>query len=234
MLKVSNLFGFYGKSQILDGVSLNVREGEFVGLLGRNGAGKTTTLRSLVGLVDVRAETLLFDQRKLQGMTPESISRAGLVLVPDYRGALAGLTVEENLTIAARRNSPFGLNDAYRLFPRLKQRRENSGAALSGGEQQMLAIARGLLCAPRLMLLDEPTQGLAPIIVDEIVDALKSIRDSGTGLSVLVVDQNLDICLTLASRHYILEQGRVVHEASSSELAGAADIQQRFLGVDAE
>lgn len=234
MLKVSNLFGFYGKSQILDGVSLNVREGEFVGLLGRNGAGKTTTLRSLVGLVDVRAETLLFDQRNLRGMTPESISRAGLVLVPDYRGALAGLTVEENLTIAARRNSPFGLNDAYRLFPRLKQRRENSGAALSGGEQQMLAIARGLLCAPRLMLLDEPTQGLAPIIVDEIVDALKSIRDSGTGLSVLVVDQNLDICLTLASRHYILEQGRVVHEASSPELAGAADIQQRFLGVDAE
>lgn len=234
MLKVSNLFGFYGKSQILDGVSLNVREGEFVGLLGRNGAGKTTTLRSLVGLVDVRAETLLFDQHNLRGMTPESISRAGLVLVPDYRGALAGLTVEENLTIAARRNSPFGLNDAYRLFPRLKQRRENSGAALSGGEQQMLAIARGLLCAPRLMLLDEPTQGLAPIIVDEIVDALKSIRDSGTGLSVLVVDQNLDICLTLASRHYILEQGRVVHEASSPELAGAADIQQRFLGVDAE
>lgn len=234
MLKVSNLFGFYGKSQILDGVSLNVREGEFVGLLGRNGAGKTTTLRSLVGLVDVRAETLLFDQRNLRGMTPESISRAGLVLVPDYRGALAGLTVEENLTIAARRNSPFGLNDAYRLFPRLKQRKENSGAALSGGEQQMLAIARGLLCAPRLMLLDEPTQGLAPIIVDEIVDALKSIRDSGTGLSVLVVDQNLDICLTLASRHYILEQGRVVHEASSPELAGAADIQQRFLGVDAE
>lgn len=234
MLKVSNLLSFYGKSQILDGVSLNVLEGEFVGLLGRNGAGKTTTLRSLVGLVDVRADMLLFDQRNLEGMTTENISRAGLVLVPDYRGALAGLTVEENLTIAARRSSPFGLSDAYRLFPRLKQRRENSGAALSGGEQQMLAIARGLLCAPRLMLLDEPTQGLAPIIVDEIVDALKSIRDSGTGLSVLVVDQNLDICLTLASRHYILEQGRVVHEASSPELAGAADIQQRFLGVDAE
>lgn len=234
MLKVSNLFAFYGKSRILDDISLNVREGEFVGLLGRNGAGKTTTLRSLVGLVDVRADTFLFDQRNLQGMMPESISRAGLVLVPDYRGALAGLTVEENLTIAARRNSPFGLNDAYRLFPRLKQRRGNSGAALSGGEQQMLAIARGLMCAPRLMLLDEPTQGLAPIIVDEIVDALKLIRNSGTGLSVLVVDQNLDICLALASRHYILEQGRVVHEASSFELGRATDIQQRFLGVDAE
>ncbi|MCA6112671.1 ATP-binding cassette domain-containing protein [Bradyrhizobium cenepequi] len=119
------------------------------------------------------------------------------------------------------------------MFPRLRQRRSNSGAALSGGEQQMLAIARGLMCDPKLLLLDELTQGLAPVIIDEIVDALKLIRDRGTGMSILIVDQNMDVCLSLASRHYILEQGRIVHQASSAELAGDAIAQQRFLGVDA-
>lgn len=204
-----------------------------VGLLGRNGAGKTTVLRSLAGLVSIQANCIEFNNRNMLGLPPNRISAGGLVLVPDYRGILGGLTVEENLTIAARKSSPFALADSYRLFPRLKQRKGNSGAALSGGEQQMLAIARGLMCDPKLLLLDEPTQGLAPIIVDEIVDALKIIRDRGTGLSILVVDQNLDVCLSLASRHYILELGQIVYHASSDELAGAKDVQQRFLGVDA-
>ncbi len=233
MLDVATLEAFYGKSRILDGISLNVGEGEIVGLLGRNGAGKTTTLRALVGLVNVQAARLEFNKRNIRGQTPDRISAGGLVLVPDYRGILAGLTVEENLAIAARKKSPFGLEDSYRLFPRLKERRHNSGAALSGGEQQMLAIARGLMCDPDLLLLDEPTQGLAPIVVDEIVDALKLIRDRGTRLSVLVVDQNLDVCLTLASRHYILEQGQIVYSGSSKELGESSEVQQRYLGVDA-
>jgi len=233
MLDVEALDAFYGKSHVLEQVTLTVGTGEMVGLLGRNGAGKTTALRAFAGLVTVRAARLVFDGGAILGRPTDRISRAGLVLVPDYRGVLAGLTVEENLQIAARKKSPFGLEDAYRLFPRLKQRRANSGAALSGGEQQMLAIARGLMCHPKLLMLDEPTEGLAPIIVDEIVDALKLVRDRGTGLSVLIVDQNLDVCLAIAGRHYILEQGRIVHAATSAELAKAVDIQQRFLGVDA-
>ncbi|MFT4119441.1 ABC transporter ATP-binding protein [Bradyrhizobium sp.] len=233
MLDVEALDAYYGKSHVLEAVSLSVGGGEIVGLLGRNGAGKTTALRSLAGLVQTRAARLAFDGADIRGLAPDRISRAGLVLVPDYRGVLAGLTVEENLRIAARARSPFGLDEAYQMFPRLEQRRANSGAALSGGEQQMLAIARGLMCDPKLLMLDEPTEGLAPIIVDEIVDALKLIRDRGTGLSVLIVDQNLDVCLAIASRHYILEQGRIVHAATSSELSVATEIQQRFLGVDA-
>jgi branched-chain amino acid transport system ATP-binding protein len=233
MLDVGHLHAYYGKSEILNDISFRVDDGEMVGLLGRNGAGKTTTLRSLVGLVQKRCAFLSFDDRDVRALKVNELSQLGLVLVPDYRGVLGGLTVEENLLIAARKKSPFGLADAYRLFPRLKQRRNNSGAALSGGEQQMLAVARGLMCGPRLLLLDEPTQGLAPVIVDEIVDALKSIRDRGTGLSILIVDQNLDVCLTIARRHYIMVQGRILHEGSSSEIAAASDIQQRLLGVDA-
>lgn len=233
MLNVTNLDAYYGKSQVLLGVSLDVGPGEMVGLLGRNGAGKTTLLRSLVGLVEKRATTLLFNSLDVRDWAVNRLSQSGLVLVPDYRGVIGGLTVEENLLIAARKNSPFGLPDAYRLFPRLLQRKNNSGAALSGGEQQMLAIVRGLMCGPQLLLLDEPTEGLAPVIIDEIVDALQKIRDSATSLSILIVDQNLDVCLRLASRHYIMEQGRIVYEGSSSSIASAPDVQQRFLGVDA-
>lgn len=234
MLQVEKLEAFYGKSRVLDGISLAIQAGEMVGLLGRNGASKTTALRSLLGLVESRADRLMFKEKSILGLATNLIAAAGLVLVPDYRGILAGLTVEENLAIAARKRSPFGIADSYRLFPRLKERRNNSGAALSGGEQQMLAIARGLMCNPGLLLLDEPTQGLAPIIIDEIVDALKLIRDRGTGMSILIVDQNLDVCLALASRHYILEQGQIVHQASSEALAADVAVQQRFLGVDAD
>lgn len=233
MLEVAELCAFYGKSQIVDGISFHVGHGETVGLLGRNGAGKTTTLRSLIGLVQRRCTTMMFDSHDVRDWEAHRLSRLGVVLVPDYRGVLAGLTVEENLLIAERRSSPFGLSDAYGLFPRLRQRKGNAGSALSGGEQQMLAIARGLMCGPRLLLLDEPTQGLAPVIVDEIVDALRSIRDQGTGLSILIVDQNLDVCLTLAERQYIMEQGRIVYEGTSLQVANAPDIQQRFLGVNA-
>lgn len=232
MLEIAELYAFYGKSQIVDGISFRVGHGETVGLLGRNGAGKTTTLRSLIGLVQRRCATMMFDRRDVRGWEAHRLSRLGLVLVPDYRGVLGGLTVEENLLIAERRSSPFGLSDAYSLFPRLRQRKGIAGSALSGGEQQMLAIARGLMCGPRLLLLDEPTQGLAPVIVDEIIDALRSIRDQGTGLSILIVDQNLDVCLALAERQYIMEQGRIVYEGNSSQIASAPDIQQRFLGVD--
>ncbi|HEY0219111.1 MAG TPA: ABC transporter ATP-binding protein [Afipia sp.] len=233
MLQAKNLNAFYGKSQILSDVSLRIEAGETVGLLGRNGAGKTTLLRALAGLVEARSSAISLGGMNVQGWSTDRLSRAGLVLVPDYRGIIGVLTVEGNLLLAARRRSSFGLTDAYSLFPRLKERRNSSGTALSGGEQQMLAIARGLMCGPGVLLLDEPTEGLAPIILDEIVEALAKISRGSSKMAVLIVDQNVDVCLRVASRHYILELGKIVHEATSSEMALSPALQQRYLGVDA-
>ncbi|MFT4116058.1 ABC transporter ATP-binding protein [Bradyrhizobium sp.] len=232
MLTVRHLDAHYGKSRALSDISLDLAEGEIVGLLGRNGAGKTTLLRSLVGLVQRQVGSLTLDGVDISGWSVDRLSRAGIVLVPDYRGVIGALTVEQNLQIAERRGSSFSLHDAYVLFPRLKQRRASSGAALSGGEQQMLAIARGMMCGPRVLLLDEPTEGLAPVIIQEIVDALTKLQMEGHRLSIVIVDQNIDVCLNLAGRQYILELGRIVYEGTSAELAADHDIQQRFLGVD--
>jgi branched-chain amino acid transport system ATP-binding protein len=231
MLTVRHLDAFYGKSRALADISLSVAEGEIVGLLGRNGAGKTTLLRSIVGLVQRQVGSLTLDGVDISGSSVDRLSRAGIVLVPDYRGVIGVLTVEQNLQIAERKRSAFRLDDAYLLFPRLKQRKGTSGAALSGGEQQMLAIARGMMCGPRLLLLDEPTEGLAPVIIEEIVDALTKLRSAGNHLSIVIVDQNLDVCLELACRQYIIELGRIVYQGTSAEIAAARDVQQRFLGV---
>lgn len=231
MLEVDDIHSYYDKSHVLEGVSLRVEAGELVTLLGRNGAGKTTTLKSIVGLVPPRRGSVRFDGRVINGQEPFRIARQGVALVPEHRGIFGLLSVEENLKIAARRSSRWQLADIYRLFPRLEERRRNGGNALSGGEQQMLAIARALINDPRILLLDEPTEGLAPVIIDEIVRILHDIRD--LGLPVLLVEQNLRVCEQLADRHYVLEQGRVVYHGSAQAFRDDPSIRDRFLALSA-
>lgn len=229
MLEVSDLHAHYGKSHVLQGVGLKVAKGELVTLLGRNGAGKSTTLKSIVGVVPPTGGRVCFDGVELRGQAPHRIARRGLCLVPEHRGIFKLLTVEENLMLAQRKSSPWQLNDVYRIFPRLKERRRNGGGMLSGGEQQMLAIGRALMNNPSLLMLDEPVEGLAPVIVEEIVSQLKAIQQ--TGLPILLVEQNLEVCTQLASRHYIIEQGRIVYEGGNAEFMADAAIKDRYLGV---
>jgi len=231
MLTVDGLDAYYGKSHVLQGVSLTVDEGEIVCLLGRNGAGKTTTLKSIVGAVPARTGRITFAGRQIEALRTYQIARLGVALVPEQRGIFGLLTVEENLTIAARSASQWDLAAIYRMFPRLKERRRNRGTALSGGEQQMLAIARALIGGPRLLLLDEPTEGLAPVIVEELMTIVGGVRRAG--VSVLLVEQNLKFCEALADRHYILEQGSIVFTADRTGFAGAHTERERYLAVAA-
>ncbi len=229
MLRVDNINSFYGKSHILQNVSLQVNENELVTLLGRNGAGKTTTLKSIVGLVPPRSGSVHFNGQPIHTRPTYDIAAMGVCLVPEERGIFKLLTVEENLKLGLQAASPWGLDDVYRIFPRLKERRRNNGGQLSGGEQQMLAIARALLNHPRLLILDEPVEGLAPVIVEEIVDQLKQIR--ARGVPVLLVEQNLEVCLQLADRHYIIEQGCIVYEGSNDDFRQNERVRDEFLGV---
>ncbi|WDZ96022.1 ABC transporter ATP-binding protein [Herbaspirillum sp. WKF16] len=230
ILQVQDVHGYYGKSHILQGVSLEVDAGEVVTLLGRNGAGKTTTLKSIVGVVPPTQGRVLFEGQQVSGLPPHKIAARGVCLVPEHRGIFKLLTVEENLTMAARKESAWGLEDVYKIFPRLKERRRNGGGQLSGGEQQMLAIARALMTHPRVMMLDEPVEGLAPVIVDEIVAQIKLIK--ATGMSIILVEQNLEVCTQLADRHYIVEQGRVVYSGGNAEFLADDGIKDRYLGVN--
>lgn len=229
MLRVDKINSFYGKSHILQNVSLQVNENELVTLLGRNGAGKTTTLKSIVGLVPPRSGSVHFNGQPIHTRPTYDIAAMGVCLVPEERGIFKLLTVEENLKLGLQAASPWGLDDVYRIFPRLKERRRNNGGQLSGGEQQMLAIARALLNHPRLLILDEPVEGLAPVIVEEIVDQLKQIR--ARGVPVLLVEQNLEVCLQLADRHYIIEQGCIVYEGSNDDFRQNERVRDEFLGV---
>ncbi|HWD34456.1 MAG: ABC transporter ATP-binding protein [Pseudomonas sp.] len=231
MLNVDNIHSYYDKSHVLEGVSLNVGDGELVTLLGRNGAGKTTTLRSILGIVRPRQGQIHFKGQPLVGREIFEIARQGIALVPEHRGIFRLLSVEENLKIAARKDSRWQLADVYTMFPRLKERRNNNGFALSGGEQQMLAIARALLNDPKLLILDEPTEGLAPVIVDELVKILRRIKDEG--LSILLVEQNLMVCDALADRHYVLEQGRVAYQGSAAQFRADPSIKNRYLALSA-
>ncbi|MAR70598.1 MULTISPECIES: ABC transporter ATP-binding protein [Halomonas] len=231
MLEIKDIHSYYGKSHVLEGVSLTVGEGELVTLLGRNGAGKTTTLKSIMGLVDTPAGSIELNGQSLLGQPPFRIARQGVALVPEHRGIFSILSVEENLQIAVRAGSRWQMADIYRWFPRLEERRRNRGNALSGGEQQMLAIARALLNDPRILLLDEPTEGLAPVIVDEIVKILKAIREEG--LSVLLVEQNLRVCEAVADRHYILEQGQIVYTGSADDFRDDPGVRDRYLALSA-
>ncbi|GJD71847.1 ABC transporter ATP-binding protein [Methylobacterium goesingense] len=230
-LALEEIHGFYGKSHILQGVSLEVRAGEIVCLLGRNGAGKTSTLKAVSGLLPPRGGRVRFHGTDVAGWPAHRIARAGLTLVPEDRGIFSLLSVEENLAIAVRKGSPWGMRAIYAMFPRLEERRRNGGAQLSGGEQQMLSIARALLSGPKLLMLDEPVEGLAPVIVEEIVAQIRAIRDAG--VPILLVEQNLAVCTSLADRHYILELGRVAYAAGNADFVADAAARDRFLGVKA-
>ena len=229
MLDVRDVHGYYDKSHILQGVSLQVKDGELVTLLGRNGAGKSTTLKCIAGLMRPRGGSIAFQGKPIAGAPAHRIAARGLCLVPEHRGIFKLLTVEENLRLGTRRDSPWQLADVYRIFPRLEERRKNGGGQLSGGEQQMLAIGRALMNHPRLLMLDEPVEGLAPVIVEEIVMQLKEIRHSG--VAVLLVEQNLEVCTQLADRHYVIEQGRIVYSGSNADFMANESIRDRYLGV---
>lgn len=231
-LELTGVHSYYGKSHILQGVELSVAPGEVVTLLGRNGAGKSTTLKSIAGLVMPREGAVHFAGVDVTREAPHRRARRGLSLVPENRGIFGLLSVEENLRIAVRKGSLWTLEDVYSHFPRLRERRRNGGMQLSGGEQQMLSIARALLNGPRLLMLDEPVEGLAPVVVDEIVEQIRQVRASG--IPILLVEQNLAVCTALADRHYILELGRIVYHGSRDEFATADDVRDRYLGVGVE
>lgn len=230
MLQLENLHAGYGDARVLHDVSLTVNTGELVCLLGRNGAGKTTTLSTISGLLPAASGSIHFAGETISNRPAHNISRRGIKLVPEHRGIFAVLTVEENLKIAVRSESSWTIQDAYDLFPRLYERRRNGGSALSGGEQQMLAIARALVNGPKFLMLDEPGEGLAPVIVDEIVETCKKIR--AAGIPILLVEQSVDICMELGDRHYILEEGRIVYEGTRDEFAHANDVRDRYLAVN--
>jgi branched-chain amino acid transport system ATP-binding protein len=229
ILEVEQVHGYYGKSHILQGVSLRIAEGETVTLLGRNGAGKSTTLKCIAGVVTPKQGSVKFKGAEIARMPPHKIAARGICFVPEHRGIFKLLTVEENLRLGARKDSPWQLADIYRIFPRLKERRTNGGGQLSGGEQQMLAIGRALMNHPRLLMLDEPVEGLAPVIVEEIVAQLKLIRQAG--VAILLVEQNLEVCTQLADRHTIIEQGRIVYEGDNAAFLADESVKDRYLGV---
>jgi len=228
-LAVRDLHAYYGESHVLQGVSLDVGDGESVALLGRNGAGKTTTINAIVGFVRPRGGTVRVGDRDVTAKAPHRVAAAGVALVPQGRRVFADLTVRENLTIAARSNGGWDLARVLELFPSLAHRLANRGDQLSGGEQQMVAIGRALLRDPQLLLLDEPSEGLAPKLVTEVGDALVRLRESG--LSLLLVEQNLALATRVAQRVYVMNKGTIVFSGTTAELAAAGDVEARFLGV---
>ena len=228
MLEVAGVHTYYGESHILHGVSLEVRPGEAVALLGRNGVGKTTLIRSVVGFTPVRHGTIRYDGRDIANLPPYRIARAGLALVPQGRRIFAPLSVTENLAIGARRGA-WTAARVHEIFPRLRERSLQSSGTLSGGEQQMLAIGRALMTNPRLVLLDEPSEGLAPLIVREIGRVLVRLKEAG--LSILLVEQNVPLALRVADRVYVMSKGQIVYHGASSALDADEDVKRRFLGI---
>jgi branched-chain amino acid transport system ATP-binding protein len=231
-LQAEALHTYYGKSHILHGVSLDLREGEIVTLLGRNGAGKTTTLRSLVGLTRARQGVVRIFGRATTDLPPYAIAALGVGYVPEGRRVFANLTVEENLKVPLERPGPWTLPRVLELFPRLAERRRSKGRQLSGGEQEMLAIARALLLNPKLLLLDEPSQGLAPLIVQEVFRVIADMRN--TGMSLLLVEQNVRAAVEIADRAYVLDDGRVIYEGSAAELGRDEARVRALAGASAE
>jgi branched-chain amino acid transport system ATP-binding protein len=217
VLAAEGLHTFYGKSHILHGVGLTVGEGEIVTLLGRNGAGKSTTLRSLIGLTPARQGSVHVFGQATTAWPPDRIVALGVGFVPEGRRVFGSLTVEENLLVPIERPGPWNIARVYELFPRLRERRGNKGRSLSGGEQEMLAIARALLLNPRLLLLDEPSQGLAPLLVREMFSVISRMRREG--ISILLVEQNVRMAVEIADRAYVLDDGRVVYEGPAAEFA---------------
>jgi branched-chain amino acid transport system ATP-binding protein len=232
VLDASGLQTYYGKSHILQGVGLTVNEGEIVTLLGRNGAGKTTTLRTLMGLTPARSGQVQILGATTTAWPPFRIAALGVGYVPEGRRIFANLTVEENLLVPLERPGPWTIPRVYELFPRLAERKQNKGRQLSGGEQEMLAIARALLLNPKLLLLDEPSQGLAPLIVQEVFRVV--VRMRGEGMSILLVEQNVRAAVEIADRAYVLDDGRVVYEGGAAEFAKDEERVRALAGASAE
>ena len=230
LLEVSGLNSYYGDSHILFDVSLRVAKNEVVGLLGRNGAGKSTTLKSLMGVLTPRSGTVMFDGVDIAGKKSHAIAQAGMQLVHEERRIFGSLNVEENLVLAGLTASKrWPLDRVYEMFPRLKERRGSRGTDLSGGEQQMLAIARALVRDPKIVLLDEPFEGLAPVIVRDLMAACRNL--AAEGQTIVLVEQNLAAMLSLAQRVYIINNGHIVHEGPADEIKAQPEVLQRYLGV---
>jgi branched-chain amino acid transport system ATP-binding protein len=230
MLALDNVNAYYGDSHILHGVSLSVREGEVVCLLGRNGAGKTTTIMTVMGYLHPRAGSIRYNERDIGALPPYTVARLGFGLVPQERGIFRSLTVRENLTVFARADKGgWTLQRIFDLFPSLRARERNLGFQLSGGEQQMLSIARALMLNPSLLLLDEPSEGLAPLIVQEIIEVLKRLK--GEGLAILLVEQNLRAAFAVADRHHVMNKGAICFTGSTAELEGNEFVLRNYLSV---
>jgi branched-chain amino acid transport system ATP-binding protein len=233
LLEVENIETCYGLSQVLFGLSLKIAPGEMVTLMGRNGMGKTTTVRSIMGLTPARAGSIRFDGQDIRSFPAYRVAKLGVGLVPEGRQIFPNLTTRENLIATAANRSgaldPWHFETVCELFPRLSERLDNMGVQLSGGEQQMLAIGRALMTNPRLLILDEATEGLAPLIREEIWRCLSQLKSRGQ--AVLVIDKNVEALTQIADRHYLIERGRVVWQGTSGELAAAPDIQHRYLGI---
>ena len=231
LLKMSGACCFYGKGQVLHGTSLEVREGELVGLVGRNGAGKTTTLKAIMGMIPVRSGSITFRGEELTEVPAYRVPRRGISYVPQGRHLFPKLTVKENLDIACVTGAPDPgkLEEIYGYFPRVKERIAQKAGTLSGGEQQMVAIGRALVTKPGLILLDEPTEGLMPLLVQAIAETVQAINERGT--SILLVEQNLKTLKEICHRIYIMEKGSIVYEGTPSEIDAAMDIQERYLSV---
>ena len=233
MLEVRDLEASYGQSQVLFGMSFSINDGEVVTLLGRNGMGKTTTIRTIMGMVRAHAGSVLFQGEETRNLPDYKIAKLGLGIVPEGRQVFPNLTVRENLVATADNRSgasdPWTLERILEMFPNLAERLNNMGNQLSGGEQQMLAIGRALMTNPKLLILDEATEGLAPLIREEIWKCLEGLK--ALGQSILVIDKNVDVLTRIGDRHFIVERGRVVWDGDSGELRDNEEIQHRYLGV---
>jgi branched-chain amino acid transport system ATP-binding protein len=233
MLKLDGIDTFYGSSQVLFNVSLQVNDGEVVTLLGRNGMGKSTTIKSIMGLVDVERGSITFNNKEIQNLPSYQVARQGIGLVPEGRQIFPNLTVRENIMVCAAhyggRKEPYTLDEVLDIFPRLGERLNNYGNQLSGGEQQMLAVARALMTTPKLLILDEATEGLAPLVRKEIWYGLGVLKNRGQ--SILVIDKNLNALMQLADRHYVMEKGEVVWSGATEEIIDNDELKARYLGV---
>jgi branched-chain amino acid transport system ATP-binding protein len=228
MLELAGVHTYYGESHILHGVSFDVKKGSVVSLLGRNGMGKTTTVRSTIGFTPPRSGIVRFKEKEVQGLPPNRICKMGLGLVPQGRRLFPSLTVEENLFIGARGRG-WSFEKIYSLFPILKARAKHKGNLLSGGEQQMACIARALLTNPVFLLMDEPSEGLAPLLVQEVGRIIQQLKNEG--LSILLIEQNVPLALKVSGYAYIMYHGEIVHHCSANELAGDERVQSEYIGV---
>ena len=234
LLEVSDIHTFYGNIHALKGVSFEVESGEIIALIGANGAGKTTTLRTISGLMEPRDGTVIYDGEEISSTRADLLVSKGISMVPEGRGVFAKLTVEENLDMGAYTRRDKGikkdLDRVYELFPRLEERKKQFAGTMSGGEQQMLAIARALMSDPRLLLLDEPSMGLAPVLVDGVFDTVQRIKSEG--VTILLVEQNAHMALQIADRGYVLQSGEVVLSDTAANLQQNETVQKTYLGID--